>query len=211
MSITNPENALTTSSDKVEHEGFYEKYLLLASHLCEMAMSALKYSVDADDYIQDAFEYIIVKKKEAESEGSELIVSAAFIKDALAYINKANSVEIKAFSLESIGRQTLESLAGLETPLSSLNELVHEPTEDMEVTDAIKNQLSAMIGTLSEKYADIVRKTYGLDGESILTNTEIAKIYGVSRQMVQRINKVVIQKFKKALNISVLKDFYQIK
>ena len=59
--------------------------------------------------------------------------------------------------------------------------------------DLIKKNLEEI---LSRREADIIKKRYGLCGEKELTQREIAKLMGISRSYVSRIEKKALEKLK---------------
>lgn len=80
--------------------------------------------------------------------------------------------------------------------------LVDEPdvSEQMEMhrdMDLIKKNIDCV---LSERESMIIRKRYGLFGEKEQTQREIAKMLGISRSYVSRIEKKALEKLKTVLS-----------
>ena len=72
-------------------------------------------------------------------------------------------------------------------------------TKQMEMRRDIELIKKNLVGVLSEREAEIIKKRYGLAGEREQTQREIAKEMGISRSYVSRIEKKALEKLKTML------------
>ncbi len=52
---------------------------------------------------------------------------------------------------------------------------------------------------LTEREADIIRRRYGLQGETPQTQRQVAAVYGISRSYVSRLEKRALEKLAAAM------------
>jgi len=183
-------------------EAFYTRFLPLARHLGEIALLEDP-AVDIDDLVQEAMEYMFVVAKTREP-NSKMSLNTEFIYRLKKQSADTNPEDIEIQSLDSI-QQTLESCDDAEIP-NSLDNLVQESPEDTVVADYLKDHLNILVNDLNERYADIIKKLYGLDGETVMSEAEVADMYGVSKLRISQIKKTALgqirqsQKFIKIAN-----------
>ena len=74
-----------------------------------------------------------------------------------------------------------------------------EVSEGIELKEDIKDLYQAFTKHLKEKEKTVIRLRYGLFGEEEKTQREIAKLLGISRSYVSRIEKSALEKMKVAM------------
>lgn len=74
-----------------------------------------------------------------------------------------------------------------------------EVSEGIELEEDIKDLYQAFTKHLKEKEKTVIRLRYGLFGEEEKTQREIAKLLGISRSYVSRIEKSALEKMKVAM------------
>jgi RNA polymerase sporulation-specific sigma factor len=72
--------------------------------------------------------------------------------------------------------------------------------EKVTVQDQIHRIKEHMEGVLSSRELLIIRRRYGIGGEQELTQREIAKMLGISRSYVSRIEKRALEKLRKIIS-----------
>jgi RNA polymerase primary sigma factor len=81
-----------------------------------------------------------------------------------------------------------------------------EPGDAVSVT-LLQEQLHSVLGTLSEREADVVSMRFGLTGGQPKTLAEISKMYGVSRERIRQIESSTIFKLRHPSRSNLLRDY----
>jgi len=200
MPITEFENTPATAVSKIEDEGFYDRFLPLATELGQIAISVLKNNQDINDCIQDALEYIIVKSREADVEGKQFETNSRFRSKAVAHILRINSTGIRG-DIE-LTEEVLELFPNTVAP-ARLDEPPQEPAE----LDTLEHEIKKLLSTLNPRYQDIIKKIHGLDGEPVMEISEIAETYAISESRVHQIKDIIVAKLRKPQNMRKLANF----
>lgn len=81
------------------------------------------------------------------------------------------------------------------------------PGGDLIVTRLLAEQLDAVLDTLSEIEADVLRMTFGLDDDRPRNPTEIATFYGTSTNIIRKIQSKMMSKMRHEVRSGVLRDY----
>ena len=116
-------------------------------------------------------------------------------------------IEVQKYAREPIS---------LHTPLgedgdSELGDLI-EDSEAIQPAEAasftlLREQLHAVLGTLSEREADVVSMRFGLTGGQPKTLDEIGKAYGVTRERIRQIESKAMSKLRNPSRSHRLRDY----
>jgi RNA polymerase primary sigma factor len=82
-----------------------------------------------------------------------------------------------------------------------------EPGEAVSFT-LLQEQLRAILGTLSEREADVVSLRFGLADGRPRTLDEIGKVYGVTRERIRQIESKTLSKLRHPSRSRLLRDYY---
>ena len=72
------------------------------------------------------------------------------------------------------------------------------------ITDSLKIDLDAVLSTLSEREAEVVRLHYGIGDEAPMTLSEIGQLYDVSRERVRQIRESAIRGLRRSYRAEIL-------
>ena len=104
----------------------------------------------------------------------------------------------------------------MDTPLSEETDLnLHDliKTDELDPPDAsllinsLKIDLEATINSLSEREAEVIKRYYGVGGESSMTLHEIGQLFNLTRERVRQIRELAIRKLKKTERSNLLKKY----
>lgn len=104
----------------------------------------------------------------------------------------------------------------LETPVGSeedseLGDFVedHKTTSPYEATNIsiLREELNAVLGTLSQREEQVLRHRYGLDDSSPKTLEEVGKIFNVTRERIRQIEVKALRKLRHPSRKKRLEDF----
>ena len=79
-------------------------------------------------------------------------------------------------------------------------------TEDV-LLSFLKNDIEAVLLTLTEKESDILKKRYGLNDTKAMTLDEMAKLYNISRERVRQIEMKAISKLRYSIKARNLRHY----
>lgn len=112
------------------------------------------------------------------------------------------------------------SIASLDTPLGTEDDDVTletfiadyntaDPISNCEHQDMVK-AVDKVLGTLSQREADILRLRFGLNGEAPLTLEEVGQKYNLTKERIRQIEVKALQKLRNPSRSKVLKDYVEI-
>ena len=118
----------------------------------------------------------------------------------------------KILEVQKHGREPIS----LHTPLgedgdSELGDLIEDsqaiqPAEAASMT-LLQEQLHSVLGTLSEREADVVSMHFGLTDGQPKTLEEIGKVYGVTRERIRQIESKAMSKLRNPSRSNVLRGY----
>lgn len=96
-----------------------------------------------------------------------------------------------------------------ETPLEFFVEdkVSLSPEEEIE-QDELKKQVLELLGVLTPKEADIIKKRFGIDTDRPMTLEEIGAIYGVTRERIRQIESKALRKLKHPSRRKILETYW---
>jgi RNA polymerase sigma factor (sigma-70 family) len=86
------------------------------------------------------------------------------------------------------------------------NGVIPQPDQEIE-NDALLDEITAMLKTLSEREAGIIRLRYGLADGVPRTYEEVGDVYGITRERVRQIESKSMSKLRHPSRSQILKDF----
>ena len=118
----------------------------------------------------------------------------------------------KVIEVQKYGREPIS----LHTPLgedgdSEFGDLI-EDSEAIQPGEAVsftllQEQLHSVLGTLSEREADVVSMRFGLADGQPMTLDEIGKVYGVTRERIRQIESKTMSKLRHTSRSDMLRDY----
>lgn len=81
-----------------------------------------------------------------------------------------------------------------------------EVITEKETSDGIKNTVAGLLNFLTEKELLIIKYRFGLDGEKIKSYSEIAKVFGYSKETIRIIEKEAIIKMRNHISQETLES-----
>ena len=96
--------------------------------------------------------------------------------------------------------QTIDNGAGHRFEATRMGDFV-EDVDAIDPVDAavhamMTDDVEAMLKTLGEREADVIRIRFGIGGQKIMTLDEIGKMYGLSRERVRQIERTALEKLR---------------
>lgn len=80
--------------------------------------------------------------------------------------------------------------------------------EETAETEALKEKITDVLDTLSDREENVLRLRFGLDGKKPMTLEEVGKVFGVTRERIRQIESKAIRKLKHGSRSNKLRDFY---
>lgn len=121
-------------------------------------------------------------------------------------INKSNLTEVLLVYSSSLD-EMLESDNELD-----VSELISDNFEDSVDEkihiEELKETLSRVLDTLGDREKNVIIKLYGLDGKEPLTQSEVAKLFGLSRGAVSVYHNSALKRLRFPTRASKLRKFY---
>jgi RNA polymerase primary sigma factor len=117
----------------------------------------------------------------------------------------------RVIEVQKYGREPIS----LNTPLGDGDGELADLIEDSEATEPgeaasfilLREQLRAVLGTLSEREAGVVSMRFGLAGGQPRTLDEISKVYGVTRERIRQIEANSLSKLRRPARSDLLRDY----
>lgn len=81
------------------------------------------------------------------------------------------------------------------------------PSAQIEASDTL-NTVNAVLDTLSEREADILRYRFGMKGDRPHTLEEIGQIYGLTRERVRQLEDKAMRKLRHPARAAMLREIY---
>lgn len=110
-----------------------------------------------------------------------------------------------------------QDVVSLDTPVSAgettLGDLLDlaDPNQDPygELLERLRReQIDAVLDTLSYREADIIRRRFGLDGQEPMTLDQIGTAYGLTRERIRQIERKTLDKLSHESRSGVLRPFF---
>jgi len=109
-----------------------------------------------------------------------------------------------------------QETTSLETPVgdekeSMLGDFIPDERQDSPVDQAsrqlLKDHLTEVLETLSEREAKVLKYRFGLEGSDPMTLEEVGKLFGVTRERIRQIEAKALRKLKHPARRRQLKDY----
>ena len=127
-------------------------------------------------------------------------------------------------SAMGIDRETVSEImnaardvVSLDTPvdnvrgIDSLGDLIednrYESPEDFAVNSALSSDINALLGTLSDREAEIIKLRYGLGGNKPMSLKEVGEVFGLTKERIRQIEKKAIKRLEAPAKISCLETY----
>ena len=173
-----------------------ERNLRLVVHVCKKYANT---NIDQDDLLSIGTIGLIkgvnsfnVKK------GSKLstYVSRCIDNEVLMYLRSTKKLNSEVYLNEPIGKDKDDNVITLEEVLESDNKSIEE---EVDTKIKIKKMYNKIKEILKDREKTIIELRFGLKGEKPKTQKEIAKMMGISRSYVSRIETKAIEKLAEEL------------
>ena len=113
--------------------------------------------------------------------------------------------------------QTAQFPLSLDLPIggeeeSSLGQFVEDSTAPSPADTAsnamLKEQITDVLGSLSEREAQVIQLRFGIKGDKNCTLEEIGRVYGVTRERIRQVEAKALRKLRQPSISRKLRDFY---
>ena len=142
-------------------------------------------------YLEQAHE----RPPSAEEIAEELGLSVSEVKQSLK--NAGKHISMDAPFAEREDSNLYDVISASETPMPD-TELVKE---------SIREEISRVLDTLSEREADVVKLYYGIGQSSTMTLDEIGSTFDLTRERVRQIREKAIRKLRKSAKSDLIQSF----
>ena len=142
-------------------------------------------------YLEQAHE----RPPSAEEIAEELGLSVSEVKQSLK--NAGKHISMDAPFAEGEDSNLYDVISASETPMPD-TELVKE---------SIREEISRVLDTLSEREADVVKLYYGIGQSSTMTLDEIGSTFDLTRERVRQIREKAIRKLRKSAKSDLIQSF----
>ena len=179
------------SGDEEARNLLIERNLRLVVHVCKKYANT---NIDQDDLLSIGTIGLIkgvnsfnVKK------GSKLstYVSRCIDNEVLMYLRSTKKLNSEVYLNEPIGKDKDDNVITLEEVLESDNKSIEE---EVDTKIKIKKMYNKIKEVLKDREKTIIELRFGLKGDKPKTQKEIAKMMGISRSYVSRIETKAIEK-----------------
>ena len=179
------------SGDEEARNMLIERNLRLVVHVCKKYANT---NIDQDDLLSIGTIGLIkgvnsfnVKK------GSKLstYVSRCIDNEVLMYLRSTKKLNSEVYLNEPIGKDKDDNVITLEEVLESDNKSIEE---EVDTKIKIKKMYNKIKEVLKDREKTIIELRFGLKGDKPKTQKEIAKMMGISRSYVSRIETKAIEK-----------------
>ena len=127
-------------------------------------------------------------------------------------------------SAMGIDRETVSEImnaardvVSLDTPvdsargIDSLGDLIednrYESPEDFAMNSALSSDINALLGTLSDREAEIIKLRYGLGGNKPMSLKEVGEVFGLTKERIRQIEKKAIKRLESPAKMSSLETY----
>lgn len=131
----------------------------------------------------------------AEEIAEELEMTVAEVKQSLK--NSGKHISMDAPFEEGEDSNLYDVISASETPM---------PDTDL-INESIREEISRVLATLSEREADVVRLYYGIGESSTMTLDEIGNTFDLTRERVRQIREKAIRKLRKSAKNDLKQSF----
>ena len=108
-------------------------------------------------------------------------------------------------------------VVSLDTPvdsargIDSLGDLIednrYESPEDFAMNSALSSDINALLGTLSDREAEIIKLRYGLGGNKPMSLKEVGEVFGLTKERIRQIEKKAIKRLEAPAKMSSLETY----
>ncbi|KGE70646.1 sigma-70 family RNA polymerase sigma factor [Spirochaeta lutea] len=88
-----------------------------------------------------------------------------------------------------------------------VEDTVYKSPDEVLIHDALKNDINMILGTLSEKEAEIIQYRFGLNGRSPLSLKEIGDRYNLTKERIRQIEKKALKRLQHPTRSKFLESY----
>ena len=149
-------------------------------------------------------EFIKYKQKVEEETGENVLENIELLEKIVNEISKKTNVPKDAieFLRKTMGYSNIEK--ELETDDKATENIVLNQYRE----EQLKQEIENILAEFSLKEQDILKHRYGLNGEKLMTNIELARIYGVTQERIRQIEEKALKKLRNPARTKLLRPFY---
>lgn len=142
-----------------------------------------------------------ITKEEREPEEHEL---AAYMETDVAEIRKLKEYYQTTLSLDT----PIDNGEDKETSIGDLveDETSQDPYKNAE-KNALQNAVAALLDSLNDREADVIKKRFGIGEINPMTLEEISKQYGLTKERIRQIENQALKKLRNPIRSGSLKEF----
>ena len=142
-----------------------------------------------------------ITKEEREPEEYEL---AAYMETDVAEIRKLKEYYQTTLSLDT----PIDNGEDKETSIGDLveDETSQDPYKNAE-KNALQNAVAALLDSLNDREADVIKKRFGIGEINPMTLEEISKQYGLTKERIRQIENQALKKLRNPIRSDSLKEF----
>ena len=101
----------------------------------------------------------------------------------------------------------VDNVRGIDSLGDLLEDTRYESPESFAVNAALTSDISALLDTLPQREAEIIKLRYGLDGNEPMSLKDIGDVFGLTKERIRQIEKKAIKRMEAPAKMSCLETY----